>query len=271
MQWSIGNVLGKGSISTVWLAEHLHTGMLAVIKVTKKQKLKARATLSKHYQEVEISKTIAKINSPHLLMLVDDFENSKAYFMVNELMSEGDLNKYIQKHDLELMTEEHAREIVRQVALGLKALHDNKIIHRDMKLSNIMVHKREDDSFLFKIGDFGCSAQLEPPDYLDSRKTGTFGYFAPEVFYRGEHSFGIDVWGLGVILWVMLSRQLPFYDSDSDEHVKKVCTQKLSFDLNARTQQFSPLLKNLLSKMFEKNPRKRCSIDEVLAHPWLEL
>ena len=127
--------------------------------------------------------------------------------MVLEYMRGQDLFDYFQKRDLSLK-EERVKEIAYQIGLGLEYLHKYGIVHRDLKLENIMMTDSS-DSACPKLVDFGL-AKMMAPNQKASEPFGTVGYVAPEVLSKASYSFSIDLWSFGVIIYVLLCGCLPF-------------------------------------------------------------
>ena len=261
-QYKLINQLGRGALATVWLAEHANSKMKVALKVISRHKVdKMYGNFKSQYDESEVCKRISKIKSHYLLRLMDTFENTKAYYIVNEYMPHGDLKNYLRQNNKIMMNELRVRNIARQVARGLKDLHDNHIVHRDIKLANILVFKDEKGEEKVKIGDFGCSCELKPPRFIHNLSVGTVGYEAPELIQCQEYSFGIDVWSLGSFIWFLMSGTFPFYHADQAEQEWKVCNEPITFDQNEYTRLFSLPLMDLFVNMLERNPRQRYNIN----------
>ena len=185
-------------------------------------------------------------------------------------MEGGDLIEYLRKHSaLNTSPEVITKRIIKQVATGIKALHDRNIIHRDIKLNNILMTSKEDQAIAF-IGDFGSSIKLQSSSDTSKFRIGTPGYIAPEMLLGHAYSFGIDVWSLGCMMHLLLSGVPPFWDANRKEHIKLVCTLPLDLDSKPNLSRLSTKAKDLLMATLEKLPAKRLNIDEVLAHPWLQ-
>ena len=127
--------------------------------------------------------------------------------MVLEYMQGQDLFDYFQKRDLNLK-EERVKEIAYQIGLGIEYLHKYGIVHRDLKLENIMMTDSSEGAYP-KLVDFGL-AKMMAPNQKANEPFGTVGYVAPEVLKRTSYSFSIDLWSFGVIIYVLLCGCLPF-------------------------------------------------------------
>ncbi len=132
------------------------------------------------------------------------FENSKNFFIVMEYASNGDLLSYVK--DIGPLTEQKGRVIFRQVVEGIKHCHLKNVLHRDIKLDNILL----DGEFSVKICDFGVSRFIKKGNYI-REQCGTPAYIAPEIIKdKGYEGFSADLWSLGVLLYVMISGTFPF-------------------------------------------------------------
>lgn len=152
---------------------------------------------------------------------------------------------------------------VLQIMNGVKYLHQNKIIHRDLKLGNFFLS----DKMELKVGDFGLAAKLE----FDSEKRhtvcGTPNYIAPEILEnRSGHSYEVDVWSIGVIIYTLTVGRPPFETPDVKSTYKKIKMGAYSFPEHIP---LSENVKSIVSKILTLDPSKRPSVDEIFAHPYM--
>lgn len=148
---------------------------------------------------------------PNIIKLIDLFENADYYYIVLEYLEGKDMFDYLQKRSFKI-GEPRAKQIALQIAEGLRYLHNYGIVHRDLKLENVMMTNDSDEA-VAKLVDFGLSKIMGPTEKADE-PFGTLGYVAPEVLKKQPYSFGCDLWSLGCILYALLSGSLPF-DDDS--------------------------------------------------------
>lgn len=143
----------------------------------------------------------------NIVKLLDLFENSDHYYIVLEYMAGKDLFDYIQKRNF-VLNEDRVKQIGIQIIQAVRYLHEFGIVHRDLKLENIMM---SDTSNLAKpkIVDFGLAKIIGPSETADE-PFGTLGYVAPEVLKKKPYTFSCDVWSIGCILYALLSGSLPF-------------------------------------------------------------
>jgi len=145
-------------------------------------------------------------------------------------MAGKDLYDYLSKREYRL-PEERAKQIIFEVIQGVKYLHSLRIVHRDLKLENIMMTDQSNTAHP-KIVDFGLSKIIGPSETA-TEPFGTLGYAAPEVLMKQPYTFSCDVWSIGCILYALLSGCLPLDDSDKKILVKKTTEAPLKFESKA--------------------------------------
>ena len=183
-----------------------------------------------------------------------------------EYLSGGDLINLVTEREKKL-TEAEAAIIVKQIAQGIKYLNNYGVIHRDIKPENIMLKEKNDLNSL-KIIDFGLTKTLAPNEKL-AEGMGTISFVAPEVIQRNPYNKAVDVWSIGVVLYYLLSGNLPFDDENDDTIAKKIVYSDPGYP-----EEFfggrSEMCKDLISKCLEKKPEKRITIDELLDSYWIK-
>ena len=176
------------------------------VKVIKKSQLTAMdIDLAK--REIEILKLC---QHPNIIKLLDTFENQDHIYIVMEWLKGGDLFTYLEKRSFKL-TEDRARSIVHSLAAALYYLHSYGIVHRDIKLDNILMVDESESSDV-KIVDFGLSKMIGPNEFCNE-PFGTFGYVAPEVLTKTPYDKRVDIWSLGVVTYILLTGRSPFQES----------------------------------------------------------
>lgn len=144
---------------------------------------------------------------PNIVKLLDLFENLEHYYIVLECMEGKDMFDYLKSRSFKI-TEERAKELMMQLIHAVQYLHSYGIVHRDLKLENIMMTDNSEQS-VPKLVDFGLAKILGPTEKSDE-PFGTLGYVAPEVLKKEPYSFSCDLWSLGCICYALLSGSLPF-------------------------------------------------------------
>ncbi|XP_066206316.1 serine/threonine-protein kinase MARK2-like [Saccopteryx leptura] len=256
-KWKLGTVgnymfirtLGTGGFATVKLARHVPTGMLVAVKI-----LSIKSFNPKVFREVELLKSL---NHPNVVKLVEVIVTDSTLFIVMEYVSGGDLSNYLPSN--RPSTESEARHIFRQLISAVQYCHWVGIVHRDLKLENVLVDAHRN----IKVTDFGLGRKVEK----DELKTycGTEWFMAPEMLqcrtYEGRK---VDIWGLGVILFQMVTGELPFKDRDLTKVKKKIMAGKFTIPgfLSVECQA-------LLKKLMALNPSERSAAEEILKDPWV--
>lgn len=231
-----------------------------------------------------------RVADAHCVKLIEVFETPEEVQMVLEHMHGGDLFQRIltgNKDKPAGIPEEEVKKMIREIILGVKALHSNHIIHRDLKPENILLGEHG----TCKIADLGL-AHLFPHERSATEagsttggeagtqttatlqrtgsQVGTPGYAAPEVLEGVPYSYAVDIWSLGVVTYCALSGCTPFPTDMSPETVEKVRTGSYSFPLKFGWGRRSEASMDFVRSMLQVNPDDRPSLDALLAHPWLQ-
>lgn len=225
--------------------------------------------------EIEIMK---HVRHKHVVGLYELFESNVCMWLILELVQGGDLNFFISQSSH--YTEARVSNLFAQVLAGVHYLHSRGIVHRDLKLDNLLLHGSVESGDV-KIADFGLSALVKvgSPGYdrAESSKRkeykslhemwGTATYFAPELI-GGAYGPQADVWSLGCILYEMLSGSHPF-DAETDEELYALI-KGAQYDLETGPWlHLSEGSKDLVRKLLTVDPVQRLSCTEALKHPWI--
>ncbi len=249
-------LIGKGAFGKVTLGINKLTGKHVAIKTIDKSYMKDDFSRKKVFQEVYILK---KIRHANVIRLLEVFEGPKQLFIVMEYASGGDLLKYVKKKGR--LSEPEARGILRQILFGLGHIHARGVLHRDIKLDNILM----DADGSVKICDFGVSKIITKGESI-REQCGTPAYIAPEVISNeGYDGFYIDHWSLGVLLYAVLCATIPFKAQNMKELLKVINSTTVTFPVS-----LSENAKDLVRGLLTINPYDRLSIPEILAHPWMK-
>ncbi|XP_046737968.1 serine/threonine-protein kinase 33-like [Diprion similis] len=261
--YEFGEILGKGSFGTVVKASHKGTGINWAVKIINKSQAGASRIMLVE-REIHILKLV---NHPNIILLDRVFESPKAIYLIFELCTGSLAKTFKAKKRFE---EKETLTVIRSLAGALSYLHKNDIVHRDLKLENILIAanpQNPDDDLHIKVTDFGLSAVRGGTGYETMLHDccGTLTYMAPEMIATKSYSQQCDVWSMGIIMYVLLVGKFPFY-STNDQHLHLlVKTQELDFS----GLPCSEGAKHLLSKMLQKNPAFRVTAAEVENHPWI--
>ncbi|NXM80666.1 NUAK2 kinase, partial [Oenanthe oenanthe] len=245
--------LGKGTYGKVKKARE-RSGKLVAIKSIRKDKIKDEQDLVHIRREIEI---MSSLNHPHIIAVHEVFENSGKIVIVMEYASKGDLYDYISER--QRLSEQEARHFFRQVVSAVYYCHKNGIVHRDLKLENILL----DANGNIKIADFGLSNVFQQ-DKLLQTYCGSPLYASPEIIngrpYKGPE---VDSWSLGVLLYILVHGTMPFDGHDYKTLVKQIT----SGDYREPTKLSDAC--GLIRWMLMVNPERRATIEDIATHWWV--
>ena len=211
--------------------------------------------------------------SSHLVKLYSWFCDADRIYLVMELCPHGDLYQLKQRYGL--LRENDAKFLVRQVLLGLKFLHSKGIVHRDLKLANLLIGA----DMRLKIADFGLAARLEEPERFEQTTfCGTPNYIAPEIVGGScthSHGLPVDLWSIGCLLHMLLTGEAPFQQKQMNSIKRKgEAYPYQNVDCSIwRAQKKKGLSANaidILDKLLEHNPSARITVTEALDHSFFQ-
>jgi len=252
-----GRFLGKGGFAKCYELKDMATGEITAGKIVPKSLLTKSHQKEKMSQEIRLHKSVAHT---HLVKLFSYFEDPNFVYIVLELCRKRSLMELHKRR--KAITEPEARYFLHQILLGCLYLHDNKIIHRDLKLGNVFLN----DNMEVKIGDFGLATKV---DYDGERKRtlcGTPNYIAPEVLGKKGHSYEVDVWSLGCILYTLLVGKPPFETQTLKDTYTKI--KKNEYHIPSRV---GPLARALIQRLLQHEPTKRPSVAEILKDDFMTM
>jgi serine/threonine protein kinase len=255
--YKIERQIGKGCFGSVYLATQIITNLPVALKVIQKATLKSQKAIDRIQREIDILKILSK--EKFISKIFEVFEDSDQIYIVCEYQPNGDLVSFFKQSYL--LSEDELRRFFYKIASSVRSLHKFSIIHRDIKMDNILLDKNFDPM----LNDFGISSIFD--SNLPIMDTGgTPAYLAPEVILaKGDVCFKSDVWGLGVLLYVLSFGFVPFQGDDIQSLYRCILKGKFKFP---EYNFVSPELRDLLSNMIRVDIESRYSIDEVLAHRW---
>lgn len=261
-RYRVVRVLATSASSRVSLAESLETTRRVVIKELPFDPL---ATLDDRHRMFREAQLLAALQHPNILRLLDSFMTTDALVIVTEHCEGGDLHRFVRSHPL---APDAIREIFIQLLLALKHMHDRRILHRDLKLHNVLVAttgKTGGDIVRVKIGDFGIARRLETRQ-LATTMVGTPYYLSPEVCARRPYDGAVDVWSLGCILYELsCGGRHPFVAANLADLLGRIQTEPVNLHVIR-----DPETATLLQMMLHKDARQRPSVDELLYQPQVQ-
>ncbi|WPK25582.1 hypothetical protein PUMCH_002902 [Australozyma saopauloensis] len=266
----LGLTLGEGEFGKVklgWRKDGQHPSQVAI-------KLIKRDTLARDTElEVKIHREINSmrlLSHPNIINLVEVLKSGKYIGIVLEYASGGELFEHILQH--KHLKENVAKRLFAQLVSGVDYMHLKGLIHRDLKLENLLLDKHKN----IIISDFGfVNSYNRAKNDLMKTSCGLPCYAAPELVLTRTPYSGrkVDIWSMGVILYAMLAGYLPFDDDIENEDgsdivrlYNYICSTRLTFP-----EYVSPLARDLLRRIIVPDPARRIGIDEIRNHPWLAL
>ncbi|KXN90425.1 Fatty acyl-CoA synthetase and RNA processing-associated kinase 1 [Leucoagaricus sp. SymC.cos] len=257
--------LGEGEFGKVKLGIHVQWGEEVAVKLIRRGNVDTAVRLSKVEREIEVLRTL---KHPNIVRLYDVIETDKYIGIIIEYASGGELFDHILAH--RYLKERDAAKLFSQLISGVWYIHQRKIVHRDLKLENLLLDRNRN----VIITDFGFANRFEhKADDLMQTSCGSPCYAAPELVISEGLYVGsaVDIWSCGVILYAMLAGYLPFDDDPANPDgdninllYKYIVSTPLSFP-----DYISADARDLLSMMLVPDPTRRANLDSIMRHRWL--
>ncbi|XP_076471204.1 twitchin-like [Babylonia areolata] len=250
--------LGSGAFGVVHRCVEKKTGRVFVAKF-----INTPFPLDKHTVKNEVS-IMNHLHHPKLINLHDAFEDKHEMVLILEFLAGGELFDRIAAEDYK-MSEAEVINYMRQVCEAVKHMHENSIVHLDIKPENIMCETNRATNV--KLIDFGLASKLNPDEVIKVT-TATAEFAAPEIVERDAVGFYTDMWAVGVLAYVLLSGLSPFAGEDDLETLQNVKRCDWEFDQEAFSS-VSTEGKDFIKSLLIRQPQKRLTVYEALEHPWL--
>ncbi|RHZ77303.1 hypothetical protein Glove_182g23 [Diversispora epigaea] len=251
-EYKILQILGQGGFGTCFKVEN-QVGEVFALKVIKKQ------AFGQNLDEVLNEANIHfKLDHPNIVNLYDVFDDSEFVYFRMELCSNQSLfDMVVNRGEL---TESEVRLYMIQLIDAVGYMHDNNIMHRDLKLENIFLSESLD----LKIGDFGLSAELDSTDERESTPCGTLPYMAPEMLTpEVGYRFEVDIWAIGVIMYIMLFGSMPFGRDTNSMLIDQILNADFEFPSDVEV---SHAAKNLISAILDPEYDTRLTLSDIRRH-----
>ncbi|KAG8524843.1 Serine/threonine-protein kinase Nek5, partial [Galemys pyrenaicus] len=258
-KYDVIKAIGEGAFGKAYLARGKSDGRHCVIKEINFAKMPIQ---EKEASRKEVS-LLAKMKHPNIVTFFSSFQENNRLFIVMEYCDGGDLMKRISRQRGVLFSEDQILSWFVQISLGLKHIHDRKILHRDVKAQNIFLSK---NGMVAKLGDFGIARALNNSMELARTCVGTPYYLSPEICQNKPYNNKTDIWSLGCVLYELCTLRHPFAGDNLHQLVLKICQAHFA----PISPRFSYDLQSLISQLFKVSPRDRPSINSILKRPFLE-
>ncbi|XP_039539072.1 serine/threonine-protein kinase Nek5 isoform X2 [Pimephales promelas] len=253
--------VGQGAFGSALLVKHRHGDdeLLYVIKEIHLRQLSAR---DKDASRKEVT-LLSKMRHPNIVTFYKSFYDRNNLYILMEYCDAGDLMNRIKMQRGKPFTEQQIVDWFVQICLGLKHVHDRKVLHRDIKAQNIfLTHGGQK----VKLGDFGIAKSLNNTTDLARTCVGTPYYLSPEICENRPYNNKTDIWSLGCVLYELCTLKHPFEGSNLKQLVLRICRGRYS----PVSQRYSAELRLLLNQLFKISPRDRPSANTLLRRPLLQ-
>ncbi|XP_022076396.2 serine/threonine-protein kinase PLK1 isoform X2 [Acanthochromis polyacanthus] len=250
-RYTRGRFLGKGGFAKCYEITDVETKQVFAGKIVPKSLILKQHQREKMTSEIAIHKSL---NHPNIVGFHGFFEDDDFVFVVLEICRRRSLLELHKRR--KAVTEPEARYYMTQLLKGVHYLHNNRVIHRDLKLGNIFLN----DDMEVKIGDFGLATKIEFDGERKKTLCGTPNYIAPEVLCKKGHSYEVDVWSLGCILYTLLVGKPPFETSCLKETYNRIKKNNYTIPWH-----INPAASSLIKRMLHADPAQRPTITELQA------
>ncbi|XP_060840506.1 serine/threonine-protein kinase PLK1-like [Rhopalosiphum padi] len=242
--------LGKGGFAKCYEIIDMKTKEVFAGKIVSKKYLLRHNQKDKMTQEIFIHKILKNKN---IVSFHSFFEDNDFVYIILELCRKRSMMELHKRR--KILTEPETRYYVYQILEGTLYLHQQNIIHRDLKLGNLFLN----DEMEVKIGDLGLAAKIEYDGQRKKTLCGTPNYIAPEILKKTGHSFEVDVWSIGCIMYTLLVGKPPFETNSLKETYARItrCDYNIPSHLNKNAS-------TLIEKMLQFDPKKRPLVSEIM-------
>lgn len=262
--YEIEEQLGCGSYGTVHIARDRISGQKRAVKILKRSS--SAKEIEFLYREMNI---LLSVHHRNIVQTYDIFDEKETIYLVMDHVAGGDLAEYMNLH--QRLAETQAREIIKQVLEGVSYLHQMNIVHRDIKLENILLVGL--NPVHIQITDFGFAnftgSYINKGEKMTSM-VGTGTYMAPEIIDSRGHGKPVDLYAIGVVLYRIISGKMPYYGLTLHECYLQAISKTPNFN-DPEWMAISRECKHVCESLLLADPSSRPSVSEALAHPWFNL
>lgn len=204
------------------------------------------------------------IDNQNVIKLLGVKKSTKNFYLIMEYCNRGDLSKFLKKH--KRFEENIVQSLIFQISNGLRALYKNHILHRDLKLSNLLI-TIENGQFIIKLADFGFAKMLNNSDEEVHTFCGTAPNMAPEILMGNKYNEKADLWSIGTIIFQLIAGYQPYEGKNPVQVLQSIMKCKYSYPSDIK---ISELLKNLINSLLQPDATKRIGWEEFFENPFIK-
>uniref|UniRef100_A0A1I7Z3I5 Serine/threonine-protein kinase PLK n=1 Tax=Steinernema glaseri TaxID=37863 RepID=A0A1I7Z3I5_9BILA len=249
ISYAVGRFLGKGGFARCYELIDQRSRRKVAGKIVAKKALEKKSQKDKMVQEIRIHQ---ELHHEHVVEMFGHFEDITNIYIILEVCDNRSLMELHKRR--KCISEEETRYFMGQIIDGVGYLHDRHIIHRDLKLGNLFLNKE----MKVKIGDFGLATNINYEGERKKTLCGTPNYIAPEMLQKKGHSYEVDIWALGCILYTLLCGKPPFETQSLQETYDRI--KKNHYNVPQKVSRYSH---NLIDNLLNANPQKRPTIHQI--------
>jgi serine/threonine protein kinase len=266
--YDLGDLLHSSPTVKVHECIHKITKQVFAVKIIDRKGKSRKSVTGKTMAEMVLHEVaiLDSLKHDNIIRINEFFEDNESFFLVMERLRGGDaFDRIVQA---KRYTEEDTRKIAKILLQAVAYLHQQGIVHRDLKPQNLLLRSPEASSFDFTIIGFGFACRVRKPQSLTTR-CGTPSYVAPEVLKNVPYDQAIDMWSIGVILYVMLCGHPPFVDENQSELFRKIRMGEWKFHGEVWETNVSNDAKDIIKRLLATNPLQRMTAKQALQHSWI--
>lgn len=259
--YDVHEIIGSGSWAVVYKASRIDNDKMVAVKVIDKEH---ESHFKKNKQEISI---LENSNHPNIVKYYEKFEGTEKIYLVLELLEGRELLDRIVVNGC--YSELQAAKALQQVASAIEYLHAKGIIHRDIKPENLIYESMAEDAIL-KLTDFGLSAYIDKSiNGVLNTPCGTPTYVAPEILLVEPYDESVDIWSIGVLLYIVLCGYPPFTSNVRSILYQQITTGNYEYEEPFWTN-VSVSAKFLIDGCLKVNPLQRLGASDIVNHPWIQ-
>ncbi|CAD8146201.1 unnamed protein product [Paramecium octaurelia] len=261
MNYDFIKLTGKGAHAKVYKIFSKRDNQVYAVKVFKKNNISNKLGL---FKEIQI---LRQLQHKNVIKLNEVYENAKHLYLILDYLPGGELLQAISS--AEVYSESVVQELIKNLLQALDYIHQNKILHRDIKPQNLLLRYQGNITDLV-IADFGLSDEYNiRGEYIFSR-CGTIGYIAPEILRNEIYDFKVDVFSVGVIMFMLLTDSSPFFGKDTNEVIRSNLQCNIDFE-QLKKAKISTHAYDFVKCLLEQNQNQRPTAQQALQHDWFYL